>query len=619
MKQFKFLVLGLMLVLIALPAQTAFAQQNVCGNTYVVQNGDSLQKIAQTCGTTVQSILNLNPGISNPNLIYPGQVLTLQPGSSATAVPIPSTGGVPVTGAGTSSSPLYIVKPGDNLSYLASRLNTTVSALQSANPQLQNNNQLTVGEVLIKPGRQNELPAIAASPITGVPGSTVTVTGFGFAKNTNLQIGVGQPGQVANTLTTISTDNNGNFSVTVSVPNSVSIGQTVVFVAANPNNGNVEALSNLYYVGIPSQRNGSLNYLVQPGDTLSYLSQLFGVTIQQIMAANPQIPSSGTIYTGQYIVIPAPGSQGLPGTGGIPQTGNQPSIAILPKNPAPGERVFVLATGFPTNTSVDVLMGQPGSPAAVTDTVNTGDLGVVFTNLVVPSNPQATQPWVVYVATRDRSVSVVSNTFTLGIPSTGGVSFPSGNPDQQLGNPVWTDNFATGTNWLISNGTYTNASVSNGQMTLTANTGADGWRITWPAVSNYYLQSTETTGQCSPDDRYGLFVQVPVSRTAPQTGYLYGLTCNGQYFLRRWDSGGGVYLIQPTASNAINTGDNATNTIGIAVASNGQMALYANGQLLTQTTDTTYAGQGRFGVFVGSPTQHNFTVYISRIGYWNLP
>ncbi len=620
MKPIKYFVLGLMLVLIALPVQPAFAQQSVCGSTYVVQNGDSLREIAQMCGTTVQSILNLNPGISNPNLIYTGQVLNLQPGNNQGQVPIPSTGAVvPQTGAGRLNSPLYVVKPGDTFSYLASRLNTTEQALRSANPRVENESQLQVGQVLVKPGYENLLPAIAVSPRTGVPGSQVTLYGFGFDNNVDLQIGVGVPGQASTGLETVNTGSNGNFKVTVNVPTSFGLGQTLVFVADNPDTSNIEAISNLFYAVNPTNRAGALQYRIEPGDTLSYLANEFGVSIQDILNANPQVASSGTIIAGNYIVIPAPGQQGVPGTGGTPQQ-NQPSIAILPKNPNPGQRVFVLATGFPADTTVDVLMGAPGAPAAVADSVDTGAFGVVYTSLTVPQNPSTSQPWVVYVTTRDRSVSVVSQTFNVtGIPSTGGPSFPSSGPAAQLGNPVWVDNFNTGTNWLISNGAFTNASIDNGRMALTANTGADGWRITWPVVSNYYLQATEITGQCAPDDRYGLFVQVPVSRNAAQVGYLYGFTCSGQYFLREWNGGSGQYLIAPTASNSINTGANASNDIGIAVAPDGQMALYANGQLLAQVTDTTYTGQGRFGLFAGSPTNANFTVYVDQIAYWNLP
>lgn len=47
--------------------------------TYTVQRGDNLSKIAQRYGTTWQKIYNDNKAIigSNPNLIYPGQVLVI--------------------------------------------------------------------------------------------------------------------------------------------------------------------------------------------------------------------------------------------------------------------------------------------------------------------------------------------------------------------------------------------------------------------------------------------------------------------------------------------------------------------------------------------------------------
>ena len=40
---------------------------------YFVQKGDNLTKIAKLCGVTKKQILELNPSIVNPNLIYPGQ------------------------------------------------------------------------------------------------------------------------------------------------------------------------------------------------------------------------------------------------------------------------------------------------------------------------------------------------------------------------------------------------------------------------------------------------------------------------------------------------------------------------------------------------------------------
>jgi LysM repeat protein len=56
------------------PAALAYED---CGDTYVVQPYDYLALISRTCGTSISTILSLNPQIVNPNVIYSGQVLRL--------------------------------------------------------------------------------------------------------------------------------------------------------------------------------------------------------------------------------------------------------------------------------------------------------------------------------------------------------------------------------------------------------------------------------------------------------------------------------------------------------------------------------------------------------------
>lgn len=58
--------------------------------TYTVQPGDTLSKIARQFGTTVSAIVSAN-NISNPNLIYPGQVLVIPTGSNPPTQPQPPT------------------------------------------------------------------------------------------------------------------------------------------------------------------------------------------------------------------------------------------------------------------------------------------------------------------------------------------------------------------------------------------------------------------------------------------------------------------------------------------------------------------------------------------------
>lgn len=83
---------------------------------YTVQSGDTLSRIAQRYNTTYKYLAELN-GIANPNLIYPGQVLTIS--------------GAYSSNTNTESVAAYTVKTGDCLSAIGKRLG--VSWLDIAN------------------------------------------------------------------------------------------------------------------------------------------------------------------------------------------------------------------------------------------------------------------------------------------------------------------------------------------------------------------------------------------------------------------------------------------------------------------------------------------------------
>lgn len=83
----------------------------VADSTYTVQKGDTLSAIAPKYNTTWQALAAAN-GISNPNLIYEGQVLRV-PGSGAQQT--------------------YTVQKGDNLTQIANKYETTVSRLAQLN------------------------------------------------------------------------------------------------------------------------------------------------------------------------------------------------------------------------------------------------------------------------------------------------------------------------------------------------------------------------------------------------------------------------------------------------------------------------------------------------------
>lgn len=94
--------------------------------TYTVVAGDNLSSIASRFNTTVDSICKLN-GISNPNLIYAGQVLKLN--------------------GSIDNSIYYTVKVGDNLSSIAAAYGTTWKAIAALNG-LSNANLIYAGQNL---------------------------------------------------------------------------------------------------------------------------------------------------------------------------------------------------------------------------------------------------------------------------------------------------------------------------------------------------------------------------------------------------------------------------------------------------------------------------------------
>lgn len=149
-------------------AGVAQAQTGVCGPTYTVRPGDNLSRIAVLCNTTVAALVAANPQIVNPNLIFPGQVLTIPAAPPAPpAAPDPRFP-VPVTGPGEQ---LYAVRPGDTLSHIAVRFGTTLADIIQRNPQIANPN-------LIFPGQQVAVPT---TPVVGVPDPRfpVPITGPG--------------------------------------------------------------------------------------------------------------------------------------------------------------------------------------------------------------------------------------------------------------------------------------------------------------------------------------------------------------------------------------------------------------------------------------------------------
>lgn len=102
------------------------------GFVYRIEAGDTLYALARRFRTTVDLILQFNPGIDPENLRV-GQAI---------CIPVPS-----ICPAGRFP---YIVRAGDSFYVLAERFGTTVDAIRRANPGVDPNN-LQIGQRLCIP------------------------------------------------------------------------------------------------------------------------------------------------------------------------------------------------------------------------------------------------------------------------------------------------------------------------------------------------------------------------------------------------------------------------------------------------------------------------------------
>ena len=136
------------IVIVLVSATVVLAQDR----THTVQPGETLYSIARYYGVTPEQLAFVN-GITNPDLIYVGQVLLIPEGSG---------------GEGTATI-RYTVVAGDTLFSIARRFGTTVQAIVSLN-RLPNANVIYVGQVLLIPASQGQPTAVPTVQPTSTQG-----------------------------------------------------------------------------------------------------------------------------------------------------------------------------------------------------------------------------------------------------------------------------------------------------------------------------------------------------------------------------------------------------------------------------------------------------------------
>lgn len=239
--------------------------------SYTVKSGDTLSGIASQYNTTVNQIVSLNQ-LSNPNLIYVGQVLKLK-NSQTTNSSSSSSSSTAATTVGT-----YTVKAGDTLSAIASRYSTSSSTLASLN-SLSNPNLIYVGQVL----KVSSNASISSSTNSSANSTVTTAASYTVKAGDTLSAIAAKYGTTYQALASTNS---------ISNPNDIYVGQ-VIKVSATATAASSQAASS-------TNSNGS--YTVKSGDTLYGIALANGLNWQTLAKQNG-ISDPNVIFVGQKLSL----------------------------------------------------------------------------------------------------------------------------------------------------------------------------------------------------------------------------------------------------------------------------------------------------------------------------
>jgi LysM repeat protein len=148
-----------------IPTPTPTPTPSPATGKYTIAPGDTLTSIAAKLGTTVAALESANPGINPNDLQIGAQISTPVPNVSPPPQPTPAPAPPP--------SSTYIIVAGDTFTLIAAKFNTTVAALEAANPNV-NPSTLQIGQVINLP------PGAASSQVPTGGSGTSPSTGGAF-------------------------------------------------------------------------------------------------------------------------------------------------------------------------------------------------------------------------------------------------------------------------------------------------------------------------------------------------------------------------------------------------------------------------------------------------------
>ncbi len=251
-------------------SSSAATNTDASAASYTVKSGDTLSTIASQHNTTVNQIVLLNQ-LSNPNLIYVGQVLKLKNNQTTNSSSATSSSTAATT-AGT-----YTVKAGDTLSAIASRYSTSSSTLASLN-SLSNPNLIYVGQVL----KVSSNASTSSSTSSSANNTVTTASSYTVKAGDTLSAIAAKYGTTYQALASANS---------ISNPNDIYVGQ-VIKVSANVTAASSQTVS--------STSSGS--YTVKSGDTLYGIALANGLNWRTLAKQNG-ISDPNVIFVGQKLSL----------------------------------------------------------------------------------------------------------------------------------------------------------------------------------------------------------------------------------------------------------------------------------------------------------------------------
>lgn len=118
---------------------------NKKSSAYTVKNGDNLWDISVKLGISLKDIIDANPSIKNPDLIYIGQVIYIP----VTSIELENhSANIEHTSRNLIEANTYTVKSGDNLWDISVKIGVSHKDLIDANPLITNPNMIYAGQII---------------------------------------------------------------------------------------------------------------------------------------------------------------------------------------------------------------------------------------------------------------------------------------------------------------------------------------------------------------------------------------------------------------------------------------------------------------------------------------